>query len=80
MKYNMNNLPISRINNLIDEWIHDKKHREILRMRLIDNETYESIAESVDLSVNQVKSIVYSDVRELKRIDEETKKLADNVG
>lgn len=49
----------SQIEYLIDEWVLNKKHREIIRLRLIDGMTYESIAEQVDMSVTQVKKIVY---------------------
>lgn len=59
----MNNLfdeiSASKINELINEWIHNKKYREIMRYKLIDAYTYEQTAELVDMSVRQVKYIAY---------------------
>ena len=49
----------SEIGKLIDEYIHSERDRRILRLRLIDGFTYEQIAELVDMSVRQVKNIVY---------------------
>lgn len=52
----------SDIENLIDEWIigkHAKRDRDILRLRLLDGLTYEKIAEKKDMSVRQIKNIVY---------------------
>ena len=44
---------------LIDEYIHSERDRKILKRRLIDGLTYENLAEEFDLSVTQVKRIVY---------------------
>lgn len=44
---------------LIDEYIHSERDRAILKRRLIDGITYESLAEEFDLSVSQIKRIVY---------------------
>ena len=57
-------IEISRteIENLIDEWIigkHAERDRDILRLRLLDGLTYEKIAEKKDMSVRQIKNIVY---------------------
>lgn len=52
-------IPNSKIKHLIDEYIHNKRDREILQSRFIDGFTYERIAEIFDLSVTQVKSIIY---------------------
>ena len=49
----------SEIGKAIDEYIHSERDRRILRLRLIDGFTYEQIAELVDMSVRQVKNIVY---------------------
>lgn len=51
----------SAINAVIDEHIHSKKHRIILKARLIDGLTYEQIAENVDMSVRQIKNIIYKE-------------------
>lgn len=49
----------TEIEFLIDEWIHNERDRKILKRRLIDGVCYEPLAEEFDLSVRQVKSIVY---------------------
>ena len=57
----------SDISRLIDEWVKDKvqsvyineRNRKILKRRLLDGIQYERLAEEFDLSVRQVKTIVY---------------------
>lgn len=49
----------TEIEFLIDEWIHKERDRAILKRRLLDGICYEPLAEEFDLSVRQVKSIVY---------------------
>lgn len=44
---------------LIDEYIHSERDRKILKRRLIDGITYEGLAEEFELSVTQIKRIVY---------------------
>lgn len=58
MKHDFN-LPRSEIEKLIDEWIFREKDREILKRRLLDGITYEKLAEEFDMSVRQIKTIVY---------------------
>lgn len=56
------NISRTQIEFAIDEWIvgkHAERNREILRRRLIDGICYEPLAEEFDLSVQQVKNIVY---------------------
>ena len=52
----------SGITRLAEEWIVGKnarRDREILLARFLDGLTYEQLAEAFDLSVSQVKRIVY---------------------
>ena len=49
----------SRIAELIDEHIHSERDRKILKRRLIDGRCYEPLAEEFDLSVNQIRRIIY---------------------
>ena len=49
----------SQIAELIDEWVHSERDRAILKRRLIDGITYEKLAEEFDMSVRQVKNIIY---------------------
>lgn len=54
--------PRSELDKLIDEWIlgrNAERDRKILKRRLFDGITYERLAEEFDLSVRQVKNIVY---------------------
>ena len=49
----------TEITETIDEWILNEKHREIMRRRLIDGICFEPLAEEFDMSVRQIKRIVY---------------------
>lgn len=49
----------SELSALIDEWIFKERDRAILKRRLLDGICYEPLAEEFDLSVRQVKRIVY---------------------
>ena len=51
----------SRIREIIGEYIHDEKHRKLMVRRLIDNITIDRLAEEFDLSVSQVKRIIWKD-------------------
>lgn len=52
-------LPRSEIEHLIDEWIFSERDRAILKRRLLDGICYEPLAEEFDMSVRQIKNIVY---------------------
>lgn len=49
----------SEIERRIDERIHHERNRQILKRRLIDGICYEPLAEEFDMSVIQMKRIVY---------------------
>ena len=49
----------SEIINLINEYSHSERDREIMKRRLVDGICYEPLAEEFDLSVVQTKRIVY---------------------
>lgn len=49
----------TEITNAIDEWILNERHRAILKRRLIDGICFEPLAEEFDMSVRQIKNIVY---------------------
>ena len=51
----------------IDEWILNEKHRAILKRRLIDGICFEPLAEEFDMSVRQIKNIVYKAQEKLFR-------------
>lgn len=48
----------SQISDLIDEYIHSERNRQMLKRRLIDGICYEPLAEEFDLSTKQVKNII----------------------
>lgn len=52
-------MPRSEVEHLIDEWIRKERDRAILKRRILDGICYEPLAEEFNLSVQQVKSIVY---------------------
>lgn len=49
----------SQIREIIAEYIHSERDRKILARRLIDGVTFERLAEEFDMSVRQIKNIVY---------------------
>ena len=51
----------SQLSNYIDEYIRGERNRAILKRRLIDLICYEPLAEKFDLSVPQIKRIVYKE-------------------
>lgn len=51
----------SEIRQAIEEWIHSERDRQIMVDRLINGYTYEKLAEIYDLSVRQIKNIVYKE-------------------
>lgn len=64
----MLDLSKTEISDLIDEWIvgkNSERNRKILKRRLIDGITYEPLAEEFDLSVRQIKNIVYKSEQQL---------------
>ena len=52
-------LPRDYCENLIDQWIFNERDRKMLKRRLLDGIKYEDLAEEFDMSVRQVKKIVY---------------------
>lgn len=55
----------SQISKLIDEYVHSQRDREILKDRFINGLCYEPLAEKYDLSVPQIKRIIYKNQQKL---------------
>ena len=55
----------SQIEHLIDEHIHKKRDRDVLKSRMIDGLIYEELSEHYELSVQQVKTIVYRGLQKI---------------
>ncbi len=53
------NITNSQLEHVIDEYIHSERDRKILKRRLIDGICYEPLADEFDMSVRQMKNIVY---------------------
>jgi len=49
----------NEIEYLIEQRIHKQKYRAIISRRLLDGICYEPLAEEFDMSVRQIKNIVY---------------------
>jgi DNA-directed RNA polymerase specialized sigma subunit len=55
----LSNITNTQISHIIDEYIHSERDRALLKRRYIDGICFEPLAEEFDLSVVQVKRIVY---------------------
>lgn len=55
----MDDIGINELTALIDEWIKSERNRRIVKRRLLDGIRYEPLAEEFDMSVRQIKNIVY---------------------
>lgn len=49
----------TQIEHIIDEYIHNSIHRDILKSRLIDGIIFDDLAYQYGISVRQIKRIVY---------------------
>ena len=52
------NVPRSEWERLIDEWIFNEPHREMLKLNLLDGWTYERLSEKFEMSIRQVARII----------------------
>lgn len=55
------------IEEAIDSWVLNEKHRAIMKRRLIDGVIFEKLAEEFDMSARHVKRIVYKEQEKLFR-------------
>lgn len=59
-----------KICGLVDLWIRGRngqRNREIIKLRLIDGLTFEALAEKMEMSVSQIKRIVYRGTEEITK-------------
>ena len=63
----MRDLSRSELSHLIDEWIFSERDRKIVKRRLLDGICYEPLAEEFDMSVRQIKNIVYKSENKIFR-------------
>ena len=52
------NLPRSKWESLIDEYIFNERDRKILKRKLLDGITHERVAEEFDMSTRRIKVII----------------------
>lgn len=55
----LNELSTNEIEFLIEQYIHNQVHREILKRRLLDHIKFEALAEEFNYSPRHIKRIVY---------------------
>lgn len=53
----------SRVREIIAEYIHSERDRQIMTDRLVNNVSIERLSEIYDLSVSQIKRIIQRDSR-----------------
>lgn len=58
MKYDYRNISRKDIEESIENYVHNKRDRQIMHDRIIDGIIFDKLAEMHDLSVQQVKNIV----------------------
>lgn len=52
-------IPTSELERLISEWVKNERARKMMRRHFIDGISFERMAEEMDMSVQQTKTIVY---------------------
>lgn len=62
---NLDDMTNSEIADAIDEYVRGERNRGILKRRLIDEICYEPLAEEFDISVSQLKRILYKSQNQL---------------
>ena len=62
---NLENMDNYDIANAIDRYVRGERARAILKRRLIDEICYEPLAEEFELSVAQIKRIIYKSQAQL---------------
>jgi DNA-directed RNA polymerase specialized sigma subunit len=64
--FNEKGLSCPQVSDLIDAWIFNERDRKILHRRFIDGIHLEDLAAEFDISVSQVKRIVYRGQRTIQ--------------
>lgn len=70
----IDDIPNSKLEWLIEEWVKSDRNRKILKRRLIDGIHYEKIAEEFEISDRQVKTIVKKEKENILIHEKTTKK------
>lgn len=64
--FEVSDLPRSACEELIEQWIFNKEHKDILKSRLLDGISYSELAKLYNKSERQMKRIVREDCRKLE--------------
>lgn len=65
MKYEFPDLSNTDFERLVDEWVKDKRARQMLKDRFIDGMTFDELSEKYHLTDRHVKRIVYTHCNKL---------------
>ena len=57
----------SYLSDVIDEWVKGERDRKIMKRRLIDCILYEPLAEEFELSVRNIKNIIYKNLNIIEK-------------
>lgn len=68
MKYDYSILTNRQWNKLIDDWIFSERDRAILKRRIIDDKSYDEMAEMFELSKIQLVRIINNHMEKLYRL------------
>lgn len=61
MRHNrLDHLSTDELERLIGQYIHNQRNREIVKQRFVNGVKFEDLADRFELSVPQVKTIVYN--------------------
>lgn len=69
-KHQINDVTTSQLETIIDEYIVGFKaarNRQLMKRRLCDGLTFEELAEEADMSVMQVKNIIYKNMEVISK-------------
>lgn len=61
------NLPLSVCEELINQWIFNEEHRNIMKSRLLDGLSYDDLSKKYGKSIRQLKNIVYNGCSKLEK-------------
>ena len=63
-KHNLDGLHLStsQKEKLIDEWVHSRRDRELMKLKFLDGLSYEEVASIIHLSLTQTKTIAYKSI------------------
>lgn len=68
MKYDYSILTNRQWNKLIDDWIFSERDRAIMKRRIIDDKSYDEMAEMFELSKIQLVRIINNHMEKLYRL------------